>query len=106
MKFNVVSIREVYKKLTDTFNLTNKLITQMYWRDFYMQIMFHHNVIRMPFREKYKDIEWDNNPSYIKKWKEGQTGIPIIDAAMRQCLPQRRHREPEFLYHLAKLKYW
>ena len=49
-----------------------------------MQIMFHHNVIRMPFREKYKDIEWDNNPSYIKKWKEGQTGIPIIDAAMRQ----------------------
>jgi deoxyribodipyrimidine photo-lyase len=84
LKFNVVSIREVYKKLTDTFNLTNKLITQMYWRDFYMQIMYHHNVIRSPFREKYKDIKWDNNPTLIKKWKEGNTGIPIIDASMRQ----------------------
>jgi len=84
MKFNVLSIREVYHKLIDTFPLSNKLITQMYWRDFYMQIMYHHDVIKTPFRIKYKDIKWENNPTYIKKWKEGNTGIPIIDAAMRQ----------------------
>ena len=84
LKFNVVSVREVYSKLKEKLGPSNKLLTQMYWRDFYMQIMYHHNVIKHPFRTKYEDMKWDNNPTYIKKWKEGNTGIPIIDAAMRQ----------------------
>ena len=84
LKFNVVSVREVYSKFKENLGSSNKLLTQMYWRDFYMQIMYHHNVIKHPFRTKYENMKWDNNATYIKKWKEGNTGIPIIDAAMRQ----------------------
>uniref|UniRef100_UPI0038F7720E FAD-binding domain-containing protein n=1 Tax=Streptomyces turgidiscabies TaxID=85558 RepID=UPI0038F7720E len=29
-------------------------------------------------------MEWDNNEEYFTAWKNGQTGYPLIDAAMRQ----------------------
>jgi len=83
MKFNVVSIREVYEAFTDKLLKSNKLITQLYWRDFYMQIMNNFEVIKQPMNKGY-NIEWENNPTFIKKWKTGKTGIPIIDAAMNE----------------------
>jgi deoxyribodipyrimidine photo-lyase len=81
IKFNVVSIREVYEVFKSNLSNSNKLLTQLYWRDFYMQIMNNFEVKR---KEKYNSIEWENNPTYIKKWKTGKTGIPIIDAAMTE----------------------
>jgi deoxyribodipyrimidine photo-lyase len=84
LKFNVVSIREVFNAFTTKLISSNHLITQLYWRDFYMQIMDNHNVINSAMKEDYNSIKWENNQIWIKKWKEGKTGIPIIDAAMRQ----------------------
>jgi len=34
-------------------------------------------------KEKYQGVEFENDPVYLKKWKEGMTGCPIVDAAMR-----------------------
>jgi deoxyribodipyrimidine photo-lyase len=84
LKFNVVSIREVYKVFKSKLSNSNKLLTQLYWRDFYMQIMYHHKVIHSAMKPSYNNIQWENNPTWIKKWKNGLTGIPIVDAGMRQ----------------------
>jgi deoxyribodipyrimidine photo-lyase len=46
-----------------------------------MQIMYHLNPIKS---NRHYDLKWNNNASWIKKWKDGETGIPIIDAGMRQ----------------------
>jgi deoxyribodipyrimidine photo-lyase len=81
LKFNVVSIREVYHYFHKNLSQNNKLLTQLYWRDFYMQIMYYLSPVKS--NRKY-DIKWENNPQWIKKWKNGETGIPIIDAAMNQ----------------------
>ena len=35
---------------------------------------------------RYEDIPWENNPSFISAWKEGRTGIPIVDAGIRQMI--------------------
>lgn len=83
IKFNVISIREIYEAFTNKLSKTNKLITQLYWRDFYMQIMHNFEVVKQPMNKGY-NIDWENNSTYIKKWKEGNTGIPIIDAAMTE----------------------
>jgi deoxyribodipyrimidine photo-lyase len=84
LKFNVVSVREVFEVFTSKLASSNHLITQLYWRDFYMQVMINNNVIKSSMKDSYNSIKWDNNATLIKKWKEGKTGIPIIDAAMRQ----------------------
>lgn len=39
-----------------------------------------------PFLEKYANVVWEpDDGENVKRWKEGNTGVPIVDAAMR-CL--------------------
>jgi len=36
------------------------------------------------FRKEYDSISWKKNSSLFKRWKEGKTGFPVVDAGMRQ----------------------
>lgn len=82
LKFNVVSIREVYWKLKTMLPENTKLIQQLYWRDFYMLIMYNFNVINNNMNGH--KIKWKNNKKIFEKWTNGLTGFPIVDAGMRQ----------------------
>jgi deoxyribodipyrimidine photo-lyase len=63
----------------DTF--TGELI----WRDFYKMILWYYpHAEKQSFKKDYADLKWDNNEKHFKAWCEGKTGIPIVDAAMRQ----------------------
>jgi deoxyribodipyrimidine photo-lyase len=86
LKFNVVSIREVYDVFKKKLGTTNSLITQLYWRDFYMIILYHNPQILQgeSLKSNYDKIKWDNNKKWFKAWCEGKMGIPIADAGMRQ----------------------
>ena len=37
-----------------------------------------------PYQEKFADIKWESNEEHFNLWKEGKTGVPIVDAGMRQ----------------------
>ena len=55
------------------------------WREFYQQALFHFpELADGPYREQCRRFPWDNNADWFDFWKDGQTGMPIIDAAMRQ----------------------
>jgi len=85
-KFGCVSIREVYWAFVEQLGKSNGLVRQLYWRDFYYNLgaEFDHVWKGKPFYEKYQDLDWYGTSAQFKKWKEGKTGYPIIDAAMRQ----------------------
>ena len=36
------------------------------------------------FKEKYNNIKWNKDKKLFEKWCNGQTGIPVCDAGMRQ----------------------
>lgn len=38
-----------------------------------------------PFLEKFSDVQWEVNEDHLQAWKDGRTGFPIVDAAMRAC---------------------
>ena len=58
---------------------------ELIWREFFKQILFHYpNTAEESFRQEYRAIAWENNPQWFERWKAGQTGYPIVDAAMRQ----------------------
>ncbi|MDW8144863.1 MAG: deoxyribodipyrimidine photo-lyase [Roseiflexaceae bacterium] len=60
-------------------------IGELAWRDFYYQILWHYpHVLRRSFKPQYDALAWENDPALFDAWKEGRTGFPIIDAAMRQ----------------------
>lgn len=80
IKFGCISIREVYWAL----RRSNELISQLIWRDFFIQLGYNFPVLKEPLKEKYSKIKWENNKTYFRAWKNGETGFPIIDAGMRQ----------------------
>ncbi len=60
-------------------------LTELIWREFYAAILFHFPHVRLrSFRPAYDAIPWRNCPSEFDAWCAGQTGYPVVDAAMRQ----------------------
>jgi len=81
IKFGCLSIREIYY----TFKSHQSFIRQLYWRDFYAQILYHFPfVLGKSLKPKYDKIKWDNNKTWFNAWKNGKTGFPVVDAGMRQ----------------------
>jgi len=60
-------------------------LNELIWREFYIHILHHFpDVLMRSFRPQYDQIRWLNNSDQFAAWKEGQTGYPVVDAAMRQ----------------------
>lgn len=61
-------------------------ISEIAWRDFYIHVLAHWPYVCMnkPFKYEYTHIEWEYNDDHFDKWCKGQTGFPVVDAAMRQ----------------------
>lgn len=68
-------------------------LDELLWREFYQHILFDfpHVSKHLPFRLNTQKIVWRtfNDPIVaddFHAWQQGQTGIPIIDAGIRQML--------------------
>jgi deoxyribodipyrimidine photo-lyase len=94
LKFGCVSIREVYEAVKDTYGINHGLIRELIWRDFYANITFNRPRVlegqvkkeNYAFKEKYDNIAWSSNKEWFSKWCKGETGVPMVDAAIRQML--------------------
>ncbi|MBU1368394.1 MAG: DNA photolyase family protein [Bacteroidetes bacterium] len=82
LRFGTISIRKlVTMALPNSENFLNELI----WREFFMQILYHFPKVQEGnFRSKYNLIHWRNNEAEFKRWCEGKTGYPMVDAGMRE----------------------
>jgi deoxyribodipyrimidine photo-lyase len=62
-----------------------KWLDELIWREFYTQVMYHFpRVNQGAFQDRFAAVHWRNDPSEFEAWKAGRTGVPIVDAAMRQ----------------------
>jgi deoxyribodipyrimidine photo-lyase len=60
-------------------------INELIWRDFYKHILYHFPHVETGcFRREYDALEWPNDRALFEAWCAGETGYPIVDAAMRQ----------------------
>ena len=61
---------------------------EIIWREFYKYIIFHYPRVSMrkSFNEKYDQVKWRDDEEDFVAWTKGETGFPIIDAAMKQLL--------------------
>ena len=58
---------------------------QLIWREFYEGILYHFpHVLKTAFNPALRDITWRDAPADFEAWKAGRTGMPIVDAGMRQ----------------------
>jgi deoxyribodipyrimidine photo-lyase len=58
---------------------------QLGWRDFYAHVLMHFpDNARLEHQERYRDLAWADDEEQLDAWREGRTGYPLVDAAMRQ----------------------
>ena len=58
---------------------------ELCWREFYKHVLAHWpHVESGAYRRAFDALEWDNRQDWFQAWCAGQTGYPIVDAAMRQ----------------------
>ncbi|MBW8360906.1 MAG: DNA photolyase family protein [Kaistella sp.] len=82
LRFGTISVRELAKTPS---SLNETYLKELIWREFFMQILYHFpKVVNQSFKIKYDRIPWIYDEENFKKWKEGQTGFPIVDAGMRE----------------------
>ncbi|WP_199610676.1 deoxyribodipyrimidine photo-lyase [Flocculibacter collagenilyticus] len=64
----------------------NTWCDELIWRDFYRYVMWHQPTVckHNPFQAWTDKVQWTDNNTHFQRWCEGKTGIPIVDAGMRQ----------------------
>lgn len=81
-RFGTISIRD---KAWHASKLNETYLSELIWRDFYSQILDHFpRVVAHSFRPEYDRINWLNNEEDFRRWREGTTGYPLVDAGMRE----------------------
>ena len=62
-----------------------KFLSELAWRDFNHHQLYHReDIVRVPMVEKYGRLEWRQDTAGFHRWTKGMTGIPIVDAGMRE----------------------
>ena len=60
-------------------------LSELGWREFSYYLLYYWPDLPVKnFNQKFDKFSWDDNPAFLKAWQQGQTGVPIIDAGMRQ----------------------
>jgi deoxyribodipyrimidine photo-lyase len=72
-------------------------LRQLCWRDFYQQVL--HGFPALPRRAYRSGVteRWHDDREALQAWREGRTGVPIVDAGMRQLAAQG------FMHNRARL---
>ncbi|MDO6441168.1 deoxyribodipyrimidine photo-lyase [Marinobacter sp. 2_MG-2023] len=61
-------------------------VNEIAWRDFYIHTLYHCPRVSMhrAFKPETEALQWNDPDKHFEAWKAGKTGIPLVDAAMRQ----------------------
>lgn len=106
LRFGLLSIRELHQaclQKADSLDAAGrgsamKYVAELIWREFYMQILWNFpEVLDREFNPKYRGMTWPGTLANCEKWKNGETGFPIVDAAMREL------RETGFMHNRTRM---
>jgi uncharacterized protein len=62
-----------------------KFRAELLWREFSAHLLHHQPALPdHPWKPEYAALPWRDDPQALDRWRRGQTGIPIVDAGMRQ----------------------
>jgi deoxyribodipyrimidine photo-lyase len=92
LRFGTVSVRKLARAAHERMRSGSRgaelWLSELIWRDFYHQVLFHHpHVAEGAFRREYDAVQWEQGAHaerLLAAWRDGRTGYPLVDAAMRQ----------------------
>jgi deoxyribodipyrimidine photo-lyase len=85
LHFGCISPRELEQRAPPG-NGGDAFCRQLCWRDFYAHVLLHFPAnSRSEYQQRFRGaIRWSHAQHRFEAWQQGQTGFPLVDAAMRQ----------------------
>lgn len=105
LKCGTISMREAWQVSADNLGRRHPFTRQLLWREFYAMLLFHHPRLvqgqlnafigqkeivaskrpqqNAPFQAKYDNFQWKWKKEHFDAFREGRTGVPVVDAAVR-----------------------
>ncbi len=85
IRFGNISIRDMVRAaLMDKNEGSATWLSELIWRDFYQMLLdAHPELEHRAFKPLYDKIKWIGGKEEFRAWCEGETGFPLVDAAMR-----------------------
>jgi deoxyribodipyrimidine photo-lyase len=60
-------------------------LRQLAWREFGHHLLWHYpDTAEHPLDRRFENFPWREDPAGLRAWQTGQTGIPLVDAGMRE----------------------
>jgi len=89
LHFGEISPIEIYNQISVSKKINShnkdKFLAEIGWRDFSYNLLYHYpDMTKNPIQIKFNKFPWLKDNKNLKKWQKGFTGIPIVDAGMRQ----------------------
>lgn len=86
LRFGTISVRQlVDAAIHKGTQGADTWLSELIWREFYKSILYHFPyVTRGCFQQKYDGLRWRGKEAHFQKWLAGETGFPLVDAALRE----------------------
>ncbi len=91
LHFGEVSPNQIWYAIAGPNNTTDldqhrdTFLSELAWREFSYYLLFHFpNLPSKNFNQRFEQFPWRKNNKALSAWQQGLTGIPIVDAGMRE----------------------
>lgn len=88
LKFGQIHVESIWNKCSSLAKKAKgyrKYINELGWREFsHSLINYFPQMLQGNLRKEFDNFPWVKNDKFLKKWKQGKTGYPIVDAGMRE----------------------
>jgi deoxyribodipyrimidine photo-lyase len=85
LRWGTLSATEVLERASRPGEGPRAFATELAWREFYAHVLWHApRVVRESYQPAFDRLPWRDDPAGVDAWKAGRTGVPVVDAAMRQ----------------------
>ena len=88
LRFGEISPRTIVLNILKSKKLSASVLTylsEIGWREFsYSLLYYSKNLASVPINMKFQKFPWRKSSKDLELWKKGKTGIPLVDAAMKQ----------------------
>ena len=87
LHYGVVGPKQIYNQVKQERDSNGKkvFLSQIGWREFAYNLLYHFPELPdCNFQSKFDNMPWRNDIINISNWQQGNTGIPIVDAGMKQ----------------------
>ncbi|MFW2372209.1 MAG: cryptochrome/photolyase family protein [Gammaproteobacteria bacterium] len=94
LHFGELNVQQIYHMLQPllagslgrrAMDAAERFLSQLIWREFAHHILWHYpHSSDKPMNSRFSNRFWCNNKKDFSRWTQGNTGVPLVDAGMKQ----------------------